>query len=234
MTERPWTEERVDLLRSLIAAGHPYRYIASVLGTTKNAVIGKAHRLDIFSGKPTPKPYTKADLDDLKAALASGLDLRSISAAMDRTFESIKHKIEALGLDKPARKYPSVASRAVQSEGARKTKAPHASQTERAVIPPREGQFVTRPAGPPRPQHRVRPVVDGSIQFVDRASSQCAFILGDHRQLPAMCCGKDVRWGRDGTPTSWCPSHFALVYTPARTAQEPSNESLRMQARAFG
>jgi hypothetical protein len=92
---------------------------------------------------------------------------------------------------------------------------------------------------PPRPRlvradRSVRPIDATAIPFMDRASYQCAFILGDHRQLPAMCCGKDVAWRKDGTPLSWCAEHRAIVYTASQPPQEPANESRRMQARAFG
>ena len=43
-----WTPEREDKLRELWKKGHSGREIASILtGTTRNAVIGKAHRLKL-------------------------------------------------------------------------------------------------------------------------------------------------------------------------------------------
>lgn len=59
-----WTEERVDLLRQLWLQGQSASQIAALLGSvTRNAVIGKAHRLQL-SGRvasirrevPTPVP----------------------------------------------------------------------------------------------------------------------------------------------------------------------------------
>ncbi len=50
-----WTEERIALLTKLWTDGHTASQIALALGeaTTRNAVIGKAHRLGL-SGRPAP------------------------------------------------------------------------------------------------------------------------------------------------------------------------------------
>ena len=42
-----WTDEKVEQLRELHAKALPYSVIARQLGFTKNAVIGKAHRLKL-------------------------------------------------------------------------------------------------------------------------------------------------------------------------------------------
>ena len=49
-----WTEERVELLRSLWSAGRTASEIAETLGdVSRNSVIGKAHRLGL-NGRPSP------------------------------------------------------------------------------------------------------------------------------------------------------------------------------------
>jgi len=50
----PWTEERVELLKKLWTDGHSASQIAAKLGqgVTRNAVIGKVHRLNL-SGRAT-------------------------------------------------------------------------------------------------------------------------------------------------------------------------------------
>ena len=59
-----WTDERVSLLRQLWGNGKSASEIAQILGDeiTRNAVIGKAHRLGL-SGRPSPirkKPSAEA------------------------------------------------------------------------------------------------------------------------------------------------------------------------------
>lgn len=45
----PWTDEAIDLLREMWTDGVSTSLIAERLGTTKNAVVGKAHRIDLPS-----------------------------------------------------------------------------------------------------------------------------------------------------------------------------------------
>ena len=48
-----WTEEKVQKLRELWTKGHTASEIAGMLGeTTRNAVIGKAHRLNLEERAP--------------------------------------------------------------------------------------------------------------------------------------------------------------------------------------
>ena len=54
-----WTEERVETLKKLWAEGHSASQIANELGgVTRNAVIGKVHRLGL-SGRATPSRPVK-------------------------------------------------------------------------------------------------------------------------------------------------------------------------------
>ena len=54
-----WTEERVEVLKKLWAEGHSASQIANQLGgVTRNAVIGKVHRLGL-SGRATPSRPVK-------------------------------------------------------------------------------------------------------------------------------------------------------------------------------
>ena len=49
-----WTEEKVEKLRELWTKGHTASEIAGMLGdTTRNAVIGKAHRLNLEERAPS-------------------------------------------------------------------------------------------------------------------------------------------------------------------------------------
>jgi len=52
-----WTPERVEILTRLWAEGLSARHIALKLGgVTRNAVIGKAHRLNLQRGAVLPEP----------------------------------------------------------------------------------------------------------------------------------------------------------------------------------
>ena len=49
-----WTDEKVEKLKTLWSKGHTASQIAEMLGdTTRNAVIGKAHRLNLEARAPS-------------------------------------------------------------------------------------------------------------------------------------------------------------------------------------
>ena len=52
MTLETWTTERVDQLRNYVGAGLTCSQIAAEIGVTRNAVIGKIHRLGLSPGRP--------------------------------------------------------------------------------------------------------------------------------------------------------------------------------------
>jgi GcrA cell cycle regulator len=56
MTIATWNPERVALLRNFIGAGLTCSQIAAEIGVTRNAVIGKIHRLGLGPGRPAAAP----------------------------------------------------------------------------------------------------------------------------------------------------------------------------------
>src|ERR1700684_2506935 len=62
MTLETWTPERVEQLKSCVITGLTCSQIAAQIGVSRNAVIGKLHRLRLSSGRPprgaglTPPP----------------------------------------------------------------------------------------------------------------------------------------------------------------------------------
>ncbi len=59
-----WTAKSIDLLRALWAEGHSTAEIGRRMGVTKNAIVGKAHRLDLPA---RPSPIRKTDAVDASA-----------------------------------------------------------------------------------------------------------------------------------------------------------------------
>ena len=88
-----WTPERNEKLKDLWAKGHTASQIASLLGnTTRNAVIGKAHRLNlqarVVSNKTQVKTQTKNSNKVVEAKTQKlGRKARFKALLLDKNFE---------------------------------------------------------------------------------------------------------------------------------------------------
>jgi GcrA cell cycle regulator len=87
-----WTNEKVSKLRALWTKGHTASQIASLLGeTTRNAVIGKAHRLNLEERAPSKaksvseKKQTNSAQPKLRASASRKSKFNSI--LLDKDFE---------------------------------------------------------------------------------------------------------------------------------------------------
>ncbi len=56
MITATWTAERIEQLRNCVVAGLTCSQIAAEIGVTRNAVIGKIHRLGLAPGRPAAMP----------------------------------------------------------------------------------------------------------------------------------------------------------------------------------
>jgi GcrA cell cycle regulator len=52
----PWTAERIEQLRHCVVSGLTCSQIAAEIGVSRNAVIGKIHRLGLSAGRPAGAP----------------------------------------------------------------------------------------------------------------------------------------------------------------------------------
>tara|TARA_B100000963_G_scaffold118294_1_gene102955 strand:- start:518 stop:1021 length:504 start_codon:yes stop_codon:yes gene_type:complete len=93
-----WTDEKVKKLKDLWAKGHTASQIAQMLGdTTRNAVIGKAHRLNLEARAPSKqKMSSSSDFKNNKQKRKSYAPLtrkqKFQSILLDKNFESEKPK----------------------------------------------------------------------------------------------------------------------------------------------
>jgi len=87
-----WTDQKVQKLRELWTKGHTASEIAGLLGdTTRNAVIGKAHRLDLEERAPSKSNSSseKRDVTKSQPKLRGSVSRKSKfkSILLDKSFE---------------------------------------------------------------------------------------------------------------------------------------------------
>ena len=92
-----WTPEREEKLKELWKKGHTASQIASLLGdTTRNAVIGKAHRLNLearaVSKKSTPKVNKENNVRLEIKTQKLGRKARFKALLLDKSFEQENEK----------------------------------------------------------------------------------------------------------------------------------------------
>ena len=87
-----WTPEREEKLRELWKKGHSASQIASMLGdTTRNAIIGKAHRLNLEARAPSKKLGHKVNTENIEHNIKPEVKIQKLGR---------KARFKALLLDK--------------------------------------------------------------------------------------------------------------------------------------
>ena len=86
-----WTNEKVEKLKNLWSKGHTASQIAEMLGdTTRNAVIGKAHGLDLEARAPSKQsntPRSKENRQIKRTAAPTSRKAKFQSILLDKSFE---------------------------------------------------------------------------------------------------------------------------------------------------
>ena len=86
-----WTNEKVEKLKELWSKGHTASQIAGMLGdTTRNAVIGKAHRLDLEARAPSKqsgKPKSRDNKQIRRTSAPTSRKAKFQSILLDKNFE---------------------------------------------------------------------------------------------------------------------------------------------------
>ncbi|MCR9127042.1 MAG: GcrA cell cycle regulator [Rhodobacteraceae bacterium] len=190
-----WTDERVELLRKMWSDGQSASQIAKELGgVTRNAVIGKVHRLGLSNraaGAPAAKPEAKPNPEVAAAAPEPAPEVRA-----------------------EPRPRPSP-----KTEPARPADPP-AQADNKAAVPARR-QII--PAGqplPPQPSaNEISPEALAKVNEIEKKAKKislmeltertCKWPVGDPATPDFWFCGLPVQSGKP-----YCEAHVGVAFQP--------------------
>jgi len=207
-----WTDERIDRLKELWSKGMTASQIADELGNvSRNAVIGKAHRLGLQS-RPSPvKPNEPAPAKPRSKPAAQPTEPKAATPAAPAA------RVERVATDEPAGEI-----------GAGQTSAPEIPQPQIRSVGP--GGFLRQGPGdmqapiPPAPPRRLVPAkpsaeVADKTSLLDLNEKICKWPIGHPGEPDFHFCGKP---SNPGFP--YCVDHCGVAYQaqlPRRDRRPP-------------
>lgn len=93
-----WTDARIAELERLWGEGKSASEIAGLMGLTRNAIIGKAHRMGLDSRRDgMTRPWSPARLDHLASLAEAGWSSRQIAREMGVSSSTVCNQIRLIG-----------------------------------------------------------------------------------------------------------------------------------------
>jgi GcrA cell cycle regulator len=229
--EMDWTAEAIEALRGFWAEGHSTAEIGRRMGISKNAVVGKAHRLNLpprpspirreGEGRPpsAPQPATLAQPtagmpETSPAALApeaAAPEARPATPAMAEP-PAVDPMVTLPPLVPPAAPLPApaVAAAPRPAEPAMQPQAPQLQAPPLQVAAPP----VAAPR-PPVPPRRVAPPTAVVRPFQRSTGRSCCWPIGEPGTPDFRFCT-----GEAMSSKPYCPEHAAVAYVKARDRRE--------------
>ncbi len=217
-----WTDERIGTLKKMWEGGSTASQIAEELGgVSRNAVIGKAHRLGLKS-RPSPVKANEKKKTAKKAAPKSG-------AAVRKSVDNV-HKVAAKPAARPATRSmadlaPASATEAPPAQAGQR--APDANPSQPMPNPTsdlpkivsvgpggflRQGPGDQQPPIPPAPPRRLVPAkpspeIAEKTSLLDLSDKVCRWPMGHPGEPDFHFCGQEVN---PGFP--YCVEHCGRAY----------------------
>ena len=202
-----WTEETIARLRDLWQQGLSTAEIGRQLSVTKNAVVGKAHRLGL---KPRPSPIRRAAKPVITAPAAEAT--AAVAPARTAPASPAPAEVETAPAAAVPPHVPQAAPVATVEESRPKVEvaapAPATAPQEQAPEPraPRPSARATRAAAA-----ALRPVSEPRR----RSSQSCCWPLGDPGTPGFHFCGATPLPGKP-----YCAEHAQLAYVKLRDRRD--------------
>lgn len=192
-----WTDERVEKLKELWTEGMSASQIAKVLGgVTRNAVIGKVHRLGLSNRGPGAGEESKPADPAPKAKAAP----RSSAA--------------------PEPAEPAPASASDREEAAAQPPVP--AQTVRRTVPVIRDATQPRAPGAPTPEEEAARATLAEIEkiakridLLELTERTCKWPIGDPTEEDFAFCGLDAEPGKP-----YCQYHVAVAFQPMSSRRD--------------
>lgn len=201
-----WTDERVELLKKMWGEGQSASQIAKELGgVTRNAVIGKVHRL--------------------------GLSNRAASASSSAASAAAKSEAKPAAAEKPAAPAaaaaPKAEPKAKPSPRTEPARPPSPEPTAEARSIPARRQII--PAGqplPPQPSaNEISPEALAKVNEVEKKARKislmeltertCKWPVGDPATEDFWFCGLPVQAGKP-----YCEAHVGVAFQPMSSRRD--------------
>lgn len=200
-----WNDERVELLKKLWAEGLSASQIAVRLGeVTRNAVIGKCHRLGL-SGRIALTPEQAKARKSAASKLGGKAGFKK-TAALGREIRSTRAQLERDGRGR----FSAMARAAAK---ARELPAPA----------PKPVALLTVPARVIEPEE---PILPSGVALLDLKESMCRYPHGDPMEADFHFCGARKA---DGSP--YCEAHTRVCFVPvSRKPKQPKPKNVRLPA----
>lgn len=196
-----WTDERIGTLKKMWEGGSTASQIAEELGgVSRNAVIGKAHRLGLKS-RPSP---VKAN--DKKADPKSPAPKPAVKKAAPKP-ASRPTPVRPQAVKHPPRPVPPVASHATpEGKDIPSQPMPNASNNLPKIVSVGPGGFLRQGPGdqqppiPPAPPRRLVPAkpspeIAGKTTLLDLNDKVCRWPMGHPGEPDFHFCGQEVNPG---------------------------------------
>jgi GcrA cell cycle regulator len=205
-----WTDERVELLKKMWAEGQSASQIAKELGgVTRNAVIGKVHRLGLSNRAGSAPASTGA-----KPATA---EKPAPGAAKPAAAEPKPAATDEAAVEPPAAVEPEPEAEAATAEPA--ARPSNVTPLRKPIVP--AGQPL-----PPQPSaNEISPEALAKVQEVEKSAMRitlmeltertCKWPIGDPATADFYFCGLPVQQGKP-----YCEAHVGVAFQPMSSRRD--------------